>query len=154
MSPRKAYSVVKHAIASGVLIRPHKCSKCGETPTPASDGRSRIHAHHHDYDKPLEVEWLCAKCHRAETPLPEKIGGPAYGDANGMRRFKGLLTGSRNGFSKLTEASAAEIKASRHMTAKQLAEKHNVKIGTINDVRNGRTWSHVSAAAPQTGDKP
>lgn len=33
------------------------CGKCG-------DPRSQMH--HHDYTKPLEVEWLCRRCHLAE----------------------------------------------------------------------------------------
>ncbi len=37
------------------LIRPNKCNKCGES--------GIIEAHHPDYFKPLEVEWLCRRCH-------------------------------------------------------------------------------------------
>lgn len=48
-------AAVRRAVSSGALVRPEKCSRCG------SGGR--IQAHHHDYDKPLDVEWLCASCH-------------------------------------------------------------------------------------------
>lgn len=47
---------VRSALRSGRLVRPEACSLCGET------GR-KIHAHHEDYRKPFEVEWLCSKCH-------------------------------------------------------------------------------------------
>ncbi len=46
---------VAHAVRDGLLIRPHSCSSCG------SGGR--IMGHHHDYSKPLDVEWVCAACH-------------------------------------------------------------------------------------------
>jgi hypothetical protein len=25
----------------------------------------KLQAHHHDYDKPLEVSWYCQRCHNA-----------------------------------------------------------------------------------------
>lgn len=49
---------VRRAVKSGKLERPSTCSRCGEG--------GRIEGHHHDYSKPLEVEWLCARCHRRE----------------------------------------------------------------------------------------
>lgn len=50
----KARQAVKSAILSGKLIKPKRCSLCPATV---------IQAHHHDYSKPLEVEWLCIICH-------------------------------------------------------------------------------------------
>ena len=44
------------AVNSGKLSRPRNCSKCGTS-------KGRIVAHHEDYDKPLEVIWVCSKCH-------------------------------------------------------------------------------------------
>lgn len=44
------------AIKRGLVVR-QPCGKCGS-------GNS--HGHHHDYDKALEVEWLCLKCHLLE----------------------------------------------------------------------------------------
>ena len=44
------------AINAGRLIR-QPCVRCGE---------KRAQAHHHDYDKPLSIVWLCAACHRLE----------------------------------------------------------------------------------------
>lgn len=50
----KAHQTVSRAIQSGRLKR-QPCEKCSST--------KDIHGHHHDYSKPLEVEWLCRKCH-------------------------------------------------------------------------------------------
>lgn len=36
------------------VIKKTPCFKCGD---------EKVEAHHHDYDKPLEVTWLCRKCH-------------------------------------------------------------------------------------------
>lgn len=56
------------AVKNGLLVRPSVCSKCGGEPSleVGKDGkpfRGIIHAHHTDYTKPLEVEWLCRSCH-------------------------------------------------------------------------------------------
>ena len=49
-----AHSQVARAIRSGALVR-QPCSRCNE---------SKSVAHHEDYDKPLEVVWLCQPCHK------------------------------------------------------------------------------------------
>ena len=53
---------VRRALRSGKLTNPHVCSKCGESPLD-KNGKSLIHGHHDDYNKPLEVRWLCRRCH-------------------------------------------------------------------------------------------
>jgi len=52
---RKIHSAVTNAVRSGKLIKPGTCEKCGRN--------IRVSGHHYDYDKPLEVTWLCQKCH-------------------------------------------------------------------------------------------
>ena len=49
-----AHSAVASAIKTGGLVR-MPCSRCGNT---------NSLAHHEDYDKPLEVVWLCQPCHK------------------------------------------------------------------------------------------
>jgi len=73
----RAQNLVDEAVKTGILQRKIKCSQCGATPV-FKDGRSGIHAHHCDYNKPLEVMWLCQKCHHEwhkknrATPLEVK----------------------------------------------------------------------------------
>lgn len=50
----KAHNAVARAIKKGVLVR-CSCVRCGE---------QKSLAHHEDYDKPLEVMWLCQPCHK------------------------------------------------------------------------------------------
>ena len=52
-----AHSAVNNAVRDGRLIKPAECSQCGDM--------AKIHGHHDDYSKPLEVRWLCAVCHSA-----------------------------------------------------------------------------------------
>lgn len=53
---QRARLAVTAAIQQGKLIRPTECPNCGS--------QIRIQAHHSDYSKPLEIEWLCEQCHQ------------------------------------------------------------------------------------------
>lgn len=54
---QRAREKLNYAVRSGKLERPTKCSHCGKE-------SKRIEGAHHDYNKPLEVTWLCTPCHR------------------------------------------------------------------------------------------
>ena len=54
------HGLVSKAVKRGTLKRPATCTHCGN-PSPET-----IQGHHPDYRKPLEVIWLCKKCHRLE----------------------------------------------------------------------------------------
>ena len=58
----KAQNLLEQAIEKGIVTRKTHCEKCGDTGT-FKDGRTKIQAHHSDYTKPLQVDWLCQKCH-------------------------------------------------------------------------------------------
>lgn len=60
----KASGKVQTAIRKGLLIR-QPCERCGST--------ERIHAHHDDYSKPLDVMWLCPLHHRQRH---KELGAP------------------------------------------------------------------------------
>lgn len=51
----RARRITREAVKKGLLIRPKTCPRC--------NWKGLIHAHHDDYNKPLEVSWLCAVCH-------------------------------------------------------------------------------------------
>lgn len=57
---QKAHSIVLAAVRKGELTRPSICGECGRP--------ERIEAHHNDYTLPLEVLWLCNRCHRNLHP--------------------------------------------------------------------------------------
>ncbi len=52
---QRAYDRVQRALKKGDLVR-GKCEIGG-------DCSGSIHAHHDDYDKPLDVRWLCHSHH-------------------------------------------------------------------------------------------
>jgi hypothetical protein len=53
----QAHNRVGNAIADGRLVRADACEECGCT-------QSRLHAHHDDYLRQLDVRWLCPPCHK------------------------------------------------------------------------------------------
>lgn len=58
----RAQGTLEKAVAKGVVLRKTHCEECGAS-TEFADGRSGIQAHHPDYNKPLDVIWLCQHCH-------------------------------------------------------------------------------------------
>lgn len=51
----KAREILNVAVVKGQIKKPGECSSC------AAPGY--VEGHHPDHSKPLDVEWLCLKCH-------------------------------------------------------------------------------------------
>lgn len=61
----RAHRFLYRAILKGEIKRPKECSMCHRIPAPTRDGRSNIHAHHHNgYSNWWYVLWLCQGCHK------------------------------------------------------------------------------------------
>lgn len=52
----EARRLMNTAVTAGKLTKSTSCDRCGSSPR-------RIEGHHHDYDRPFDVEWLCRPCH-------------------------------------------------------------------------------------------
>lgn len=64
----KAHHTLNLAVRRGVLVRPSQCAYCGE--------QKPVVGHHDDYTKPLNVIWLCRKCHlQRHRELQEQTHG-------------------------------------------------------------------------------
>lgn len=51
----RAHRMVHNHLKNGTL-KSEPCVRCGTS--------EKLHAHHEDYGRPLDVTWLCATCHR------------------------------------------------------------------------------------------
>jgi len=52
----RARELLNYHLKIGNIIKPNDCGNCRIK-------TSRLQGHHKDYNKPLEIEWLCIKCH-------------------------------------------------------------------------------------------
>ena len=57
---KNKHKIVTHlaifkATRSDLVIKPKNCSVCKDA--------TNLHGHHKDYSKPLDVVWVCCKCH-------------------------------------------------------------------------------------------
>lgn len=57
---KRAHKAVEKAVLRGELARHTTCENCGNACEP--------HAHHDDYNKPIQVRWLCRSCHALIHP--------------------------------------------------------------------------------------
>ena len=60
-----AHVIFGNAIRDGKIKKENNCSICGSDLI--------VEAHHDDYTKPLNVRWLCNKCHRDWHKVNEPI---------------------------------------------------------------------------------
>ena len=61
LSKHRAQNAVHNALKRGMLVK-DVCEVCGDL---------NVHAHHDDYNKPLEVRWLCPLHHGVTRRLKE-----------------------------------------------------------------------------------
>lgn len=59
---------VHYAVRRGWLVKPSRCPQCG-----VSVRSTQMHGHHVDYSKPLEVLWMCGRCHKGEHKRLERL---------------------------------------------------------------------------------
>lgn len=120
-----AHQAVQTAIMNGDLKKSKKCEDCGLI-------KKMIHGHHEDYSKPLEVRWLCVKCHRK-----------AHGNIPKCERK--VHFGSANKSAKLNENQVLEIrkllKMGKGKTA--IARRYGVVDSLIHQIAKRQIWTHV-----------
>jgi hypothetical protein len=62
----RAHNIANNAVRDGKLAK-RPCQICGTL--------EHVHKHHRDYSAPLDVTWLCARCHcRVHVLFPEISG--------------------------------------------------------------------------------
>lgn len=73
LTPEQRFKDIARSYA-GVYKRVYKKL----VPQPCACGSTDVEMHHADYTKPLQVQWMCRRCHlklHRDTP-PEYIGEP------------------------------------------------------------------------------
>lgn len=86
---RKAHQAVAYAIQTGKLVR-QPCERCGTT--------QNVVAHHEDYNKPLDVLWLCKYHHKErhmeidrenkDKPKPDMVNHPPHYTQGGIETIE------------------------------------------------------------------
>ncbi len=74
--PRIAREAVGNAIKYGKLVR-EPCEECGKVET--------VEAHHDDYEKPLDVRWLCKHHHNLHHWAVKKARQAATTESSEVR---------------------------------------------------------------------
>jgi hypothetical protein len=53
---RNARNKLRYAVRSGNIMKPEICDLCLS--------KTKLHGHHEDYSKPLDIKWVCNFCHK------------------------------------------------------------------------------------------
>lgn len=117
----RAQNAVSYALRAGTLTR-GPCAVCKTTVD--------ICAHHEDYSKPLEVQWLCRPCHIRH---------------HGPQLWRGTR-GAPSGVAKLSEESVRRIRkmlATGLMTNREISKIFDITPENISSIRSGKTWRTI-----------
>jgi hypothetical protein len=126
MKKRLAHMAVQRAVWNGYLVR-KPCEECGAI---RNDDGSVIQTHHDDYDRALEVRWLCKNHHQQW----HRENGRAYFDAETGQDCKVLLANVPHTAFQSSILTGKLIRAARGLmgwTQRELARVANVGLGTV-----------------------
>lgn len=151
----RARKALNHAVADGKVI-PQPCKECGAP---------KAQAHHEDYTKPLDVDWLCPRCHtkhhdRQKHPLskPCEVCGLVFtphptkreraktcSPACRAKAISQALTANPviPPWAKLDAEKAAAIRAritAGGVSMRALAREYGVHHGQISAIARGKAW--------------
>lgn len=124
---KTAYQAYYSAVRKGLIKRPTHCARCGALDPRGRDGRTLLQGHHADYSKPLDVEWICVKCHRKETRLP-------LGERNGNAKLRSGLV------------QAAILLHKEGFALSEIAEFYGVTRQAVSAAVVGKGWLAERAA--------
>lgn len=100
----RARAIYRVAVKRGKLINPKICSVCG----------SNVHVsgHHDDYNKPLDVRWLCHACHYLWHT--ENVAGPAIDLPPKTPHKKVASMGGKASWAKNQDTNLQQLAAARN----------------------------------------
>jgi len=124
-----AQNRLNHAISKGRIAR-QPCEVCGTD--------QKVHAHHHDYSKPLDVHWLCYVCHKAAHPVTDEDKCVKFSGAK-HARLPG--TANPNASLDLTDVYIAKFFLRLGCSQQTVADIVGVAQTTISRLALGRTYS-------------
>jgi hypothetical protein len=168
---KKIYAQVAGALANGTLVKPKACPVCEVEVDP-----TELQGHHHDYSKPLDVEWICRQCHikqhraEREEALPlcpycqtkriAALGLATCGDPDctvvarklGGHAGASLNTEARSLKRLATADHMLELMAQRNLTQSQLAKHLNVSTSYVSQAlkRAAQIREERAATTPAT----
>lgn len=67
---RRCHNIANNALRDGKIQKKTSCEVCGDT-------KKRLHKHHCDYNKPLDVIFMCPQCH-VNWHIENGVGLNAY----------------------------------------------------------------------------
>ncbi len=125
-----AHHALKTAIHKGLIVRPKTCQDCGRTPEdrtivirvgscPRVQKRCAIEGHHHDYAKPLDVAWLCRRCHCGRHRNKFTAARHYTSRPMGAREIKAVL--GKDYWDRNTADAVEAVKARRKPTKRKAA---------------------------------
>lgn len=98
----RARQAVYRALDSGAIKKPSKCRDCKKD-------WAWLQAHHKDYDRPLDVAWVCQKCHTARHAKGEGIKGAR------LEKFKKSLISRKGRVQKPWNAPKQHLTFQQHV---------------------------------------
>ena len=115
---KRLYKIVWLAVARGDLIRPDRCPKCKQE----TDSKE-MHAHHHDYEKPLEVEWMCRTCHTEDHTKERAAALPDCPYCGDRIKRTGRKTCESKECTKMAQVMGGTLSARRPDNSPTIAEE-------------------------------
>lgn len=124
----RAQNRLNYAIRNGQMRR-LPCEACGT--------EERVHAHHEDYSKPLDVHWLCLQCHKNAHPVSEEDKRVKFSEAK-----KARLYGEENPNASLSDELARQVRAALDLGISQerVAKAFDVHQTTISRIKLGKRY--------------